>query len=166
MTPEASSPSPPWDDHDTVLRLYGLTVEMADRISARRSTANSFFLGLQTALSAALGAAAFRASPAPPADRFVLDVAVIAGVVLALAWWLLLRSYRHLSSAKFSVINSIEERYFTIRPFAEEWRFLKRDGVPRPRLRERYTELGFVERLVPLTFLVLYVGLGIHLVFG
>ncbi|GHI47573.1 RipA family octameric membrane protein [Streptomyces albidoflavus] len=33
-----------------VLELYKLAVEMADRVSARRGTANAFFLSVQTAL--------------------------------------------------------------------------------------------------------------------
>ena len=43
---------------DHVLEQYKLYVEMADRISARRSTANTFFLTLNTLLVGALSACA------------------------------------------------------------------------------------------------------------
>ena len=94
----------------TVLVVYSLAVEMADRVSARRASANSFFLTLQTGLVAGLALFATRVSDngdqAAP-DRFVLVVAAFAGVLLAGAWWLLLRSYRKLNAAKFTVINTL-----------------------------------------------------------
>jgi hypothetical protein len=40
------------DDTGTILELYKTAVEMADRTSARRAGANSFFLTLNTALAA------------------------------------------------------------------------------------------------------------------
>jgi hypothetical protein len=42
---------------DTVLELYKISVEMADRVSARRGTANAFFLSVQTAVISVLGLA-------------------------------------------------------------------------------------------------------------
>lgn len=165
----SAAPESKADSLETVLRLYGLAVEMADRLSARRAGANSFFLALQTGLAALLGAYAARGNEPPFApDRFVLTLAVLAGLVLALAWFLLLRSYRKLNSAKFAVINAIEQGHFQTRPFTEEWAVLKRtDDVfkgwrQRFKLRDRYTELGVVERFVPLAFVAFYILLGVH----
>jgi hypothetical protein len=154
------------ENTDTALRLYALAVEMADRVSARRATANSFFLTLQTGLAAALGLFAVRtdaqrADTRP--DSFVLILAVVAGMILATAWWLLLRSYRRLNAAKFQVISRIEETYFSVRPFVDEWNLLKRDDPIKRKRRDRYTELGLVEQAVPLAFAILYVVLAIHL---
>jgi hypothetical protein len=56
---------------------------MADRISARRTQANAFFLTLQSALLALLGNKNFDDPPI-----------AAAGIILGIAWWLLLRSYR------------------------------------------------------------------------
>ena len=47
---KAATPSP-----EHALEQYKLYVEMADRISARRQTANSFFLSVNTAIVALLG---------------------------------------------------------------------------------------------------------------
>lgn len=146
-----------------VLELYKLTVEMADRVSGRRAAANSFFLALQTGLAAGLGIFSTRVGQAGEAegpDRFVLGLAAVAGVLLAGAWWLLLRSYRDLNRAKFAVINDIEERFFTVRPFLQEWESLRRD--PLKRFRGRYTELGFVERAIPIAFAALYIVLACY----
>ena len=78
------------------LELYKLGVEMADRISARRALANTFFLTVNTGLAALLGGKTLR--------WYVAG----AGIVFTLAWWWLLQSYRKLNSAKFKVINAIE----------------------------------------------------------
>ncbi len=157
----------PGEASDTVLRLYALAVEMADRVSARRATANSFFLALQTGLAAALGAFALRVAPAGrqrEPDTFVLVLAATAGLILAGAWFLLLRSYSKLNAAKFSVINKIEEEHFDVRPYVDEWSLLKKDDPLKRRWRDRYTELGFIEQAVPGAFAALYVALALYLV--
>lgn len=43
------------DETGTLLELYKTAVEMADRVSARRAGANSFFVTLNTALARSLG---------------------------------------------------------------------------------------------------------------
>lgn len=146
-----------------VLDLYKLAVEQVDRISARRATANSYFLTINSGLTALVGllAAAADASSKnlPKSD----DVAFVAtagiGVVLSGTWWLLLRSYRDLNSAKFKVITEIETAHLPVKIFEREWEILKADdGIPW--WKGRYAELGFVERAVPVIFLVVYLLLG------
>lgn len=73
-----------------------------------------------------------------------------AGILVAFVWWMQLRSYRDLNSAKFKVINDIEDRHFEIKVFSQEWLELKKDPVPK--WRKRYAELGTVERFVPWLF--------------
>lgn len=123
--------------------LYKLAVEMADRISARRTTANGFFLTVESGLVALLGNKAFDS-----------EAVSVAGILLALTWWLLLRSYRDLNRAKFVVITEMEAR-LPVRVFAQEWEALKVDPVPV--WRRRYAELGWVERVVPLVFVAVFV---------
>jgi hypothetical protein len=133
-----------------LLDLYKLAVEMADRVSGRRATANAFFLTVQTAFVAVLGVAA----PDLASGPWWASLAVaLAGLVLSACWWLQLRSYRHLNRAKFSVINGIEER-LPVKIFTEEWAVLGRDPVAG--WRGRYAELGTVERIVPFVFAALY----------
>lgn len=160
------------EELETVLRLYSLAVEMADRLAARRAGANSFFLAVQSVLATLLAALAIRPTPAiePTTDRFLLTLAVLGGLVLTSAWWLLLTSYRRLSAAKFAVINDIEAKYFKVRPYTDEWTQLKKSAPaaknPFARiasLRDRYAELGVVEQLVPAAFAILYVLLALRL---
>jgi hypothetical protein len=95
-----------------------------------------------------------------------LAMASAAGIVLAGAWWLQLRSYRNLNSAKWAVIGDLEKS-LPRQPFGDEWVRLKADPVERVILRSdrlgtmlkplaRYAELSVVEQVVPLLFAVLF----------
>jgi len=145
---------------------YKLAVEMADRVSARRASANTFFFSLQAGIAVALGAFAVNtgAPDDPQPDRFVLILAAIGGAVIAGSWWMLLRSYRDLNSAKFAVINRIEREHLDIALFSDEWDELKKDPVKA--WRPRYSEQGAVERVVPVLFLFLYVSLALYVGFS
>jgi hypothetical protein len=149
------------------LELYRLTVEMADRVSARRGTANSFFFTLHAALVAIIGfvrpmksstvddaSTTAAASPAvEQVDTFGLIYVAFAGLVLATAWWVLLKSYRDLNRAKFSVIGDME-KMLPAEPFNDEWEVLKADPVKK--WRRRYAEFSTVERVVPVVFGAIY----------
>ncbi|WP_419915827.1 RipA family octameric membrane protein [Candidatus Poriferisodalis sp.] len=151
-------------DGEQVLELYRLSVEMADRVSARRASANSYFFTVQAGLAIALGAFAVRPPEGEDADpdRFVLALAALAGVVIAGAWWLLLRSYRDLNAAKFEVIGRIESQHLPIQTFNDEWDHLK--GLRPERWKLGYSEQGRIERAVPLAFLALYATLVVYVI--
>lgn len=126
------------------LDQYKQMVEMADRVSARRATANSLFVTVQSALVTAFGFSKDNQWPL-----------AVVGVVVAVAWWLSLRSYRMLNGAKFIVINKMEER-LAASPYKDEWAILKREEGP---LHKRYAALSFVEQTVPVAFAALNVAL-------
>lgn len=140
-----------------IIEIYRMAVEMADRVSPRRAAANAFFLTVNTALVAVVGLH----DPGSPSS--LLPVAVcIAGVSVALCWWLLLGNYRKLNEAKFLVINRIESEYLPVAPFKEEWEILGGQGIAVGRLsriRHALKQLGHVERFVPLVFGLLYLML-------
>ncbi len=125
------------------LDLYKLAVEMADRVSARRATANAFFLTVNTALLAFVSSGL----------DDVLWLVSLAGIALSGTWWMLLKSYRDLNAAKFDVITEMENK-LQAKVFADEWERLKEN---RPQgWWGRYAEFGMVERFVPLIFAALY----------
>ena len=135
--------------------LYMLMVEMADRISARRGTANGFFLTVNTGLVTLVGGTDLRWYVA------------FAGIVFSGTWWMLLRSYRRLNAAKFSVIIEMEER-LPKQVFGDEYRHYQAQGAPPVVLASigaraaawttRYRELGEVERVVPIIFASIYIA--------
>lgn len=139
----AAGPTTP----DDILDLYKLAVEMADRVSARRGTANTFFLTLQTALTTVLSALNDASWVAPA-----------AGIVLSFAWWRLLVSYRDLNRAKFAAIDMLE-RQLPATPFADEWAALRPADDAAAAGWRRYAELGTIERVVPAVFAALYIAI-------
>lgn len=168
------------DDTSTVLDLYKMAVEMADRVSARRAGSNTFFLTLNTALATVVGIVSAARKPSPHGsvssfDGFGLVVTAIAGIVLALVWWALLRYYRRLNAAKFDVINTLEKR-LPAQPYTDEWAILhpdepltqsetaKQSSWKRLRRRANHREATVVEQVVPFVFVALYFILGIRAV--
>ncbi len=99
----------------------------------------------------------------------------VAGVVLALAWWALLRYYRRLNSAKFDVINQLEER-LPATPFRDEWKILhpnepvseKAEAKLSPwsilRLRTKHREATVIEQVVPFAFVAIYLTLALRVI--
>lgn len=142
---------------DEAARLYTTAVEMADRVSARRGQANQFYLSIETLL---LGVPAFfGVTAAENGDPLRQTALAAVGVIVSVTWWLQLRSYRQLNAAKFDVILAIERDHFQTRPFSDEWGSLKNDRVPG--WRDRYAELGTVERIVPIVFAAANVVLAV-----
>src|SRR5947208_1921235 len=101
-----------------LLEQYKLYVQMADKISERRQSANTFFLTINTALVAMLGIVW------PPTEQIIRPVwyliVSMAGLALCFSWYRLLRSYRDLNSSKFRVVHAIEQ-LLPIRPYDAEW---------------------------------------------
>ncbi|MFJ6382362.1 hypothetical protein ACIQI7_20455 [Kitasatospora sp. NPDC092039] len=142
--------TPPEPNRQTeLLELYKLAVEMADRVSARRGSANTFFLSVQTALVTLIGFGIPKLSESP---WWVATAVALAGITLSGAWWMQLRSYRDLNGAKFRVINSLEDK-LSARIYTDEWDVL-RNAAASGRRHRQYTELGTTERLVPMIFAV------------
>ncbi len=130
------------------LEMYKLCVEMADRISARRLTANSFFLTINTALVALTGYLSL-------ANKQGLEIAqywviAIAGIALCYMWYRQIRSYSGLNSAKFSVIHEMEKD-LPYRMFDAEW-----EAVGRGKNSKKYLPFTQIEMCIPWVFLLLH----------
>ncbi|MEU6782210.1 hypothetical protein ABZ912_23655 [Nonomuraea angiospora] len=150
-SPRAERSTPPalGNDLAPVIELYKIAVEMADRVSARRTLANAFFLSVQSTLLSVAALSMFGSARSWP----VSVVFALVGMVLSGTWWVQLRSYRDLNRAKFAVINEIELQ-LPVQPFGSEWQALlaSRSG---PWLG-RYADLGSTERIVPGVFVMLH----------
>lgn len=144
---------PPMPD-PRVMEIYKLTVEMADRTSARRAVANAFFLTVNTTLVAVVGL-----SNESSGSTLLHTSVCLAGVAVATCWWFLLRNYRKLNEAKFAVINRIESEHLPVKPFLDEWSMLSEGNAPGGRMtkiKAGLRQLGNVERIVPFVFGLLY----------
>jgi hypothetical protein len=133
-----------------ILAQYKIYVEMADRISARRATANTFFLTLNTTVFTVFGV--FGAAK-PQLASWVLVFPLLALVGECAAWYYLVRSYRQLNTAKYEVIGLMEERLPASPYWRAEWKAL---GEGRD--RSRYWPLTHLEQWIPVLFAVIYVA--------
>jgi hypothetical protein len=100
-----------------LLEQYKQYLNMADKISDRRSTANTFFLTINTALLSAFGIANLTSQKTYP---LLFIVGSIGAIILSYSWYRLVRAYRDLNTAKFKVVHEIENN-LPIRPFEAEW---------------------------------------------
>lgn len=129
------------------IELYKFYVEMADRISARRATANSFLLAVNTFLLSFLGMVG---NMQGLAQSLWLYCVPAAGILICLTWVILIESYRTLNSAKFKVIHEMESQ-MAYAPFTKEWEYAKGgDGVV-------HKPISKVEPYIPYAFMALYI---------
>ena len=141
-----------------VLEIYRIYLEMADRISARRENANSFFLTLNTAVVGFVGYLV-GTDKVSPADPWLLFIAV-SGAVLSYLWYRIIRSYKGLNSAKFRVVHEIE-LLLPLRPYKAEW-----ESVGRGKNPKLYLPFTDVEIFVPWVFLVMHILVALRVVLG
>ena len=132
---------------------YKLYVELTDRISQRRSSANSFFI---TANAALLTIASWFKEYF---GDFVYLISAI-GIVLSLFWFFCIRSYGQLNSERFKIIHSVE-RELPLNLYSYEWQSLLRG-----KSKKKYWPLARVERLVAVVFIALYVLLCLIVMLG
>ena len=126
---------------DAALEQYKLAVEMADRLSGRRQSANSFFLSVVSALTVANGTGIV-------SDWYWTCIVSTVTVLVCFMWWRLLASYRAINSAKFKVIHQIE----TALPYAM---FADEEAIYQPTKRTKrtgYKPLSRIEQAVPALF--------------
>jgi hypothetical protein len=131
-----------------LLEQYKQYLNMADKISDRRSAANTFFLTINTALLSAFGIANLTSQKTSP---LLFIVGSIAAIVLSYSWYRLVRAYRDLNTAKFKVVHEIENN-LPIRPFEAEW-----EAVGRGKDKRLYYPFTHIENKVPFVFILLYV---------
>jgi hypothetical protein len=134
---------------DHVLEIYKLYVEMADKISERRQTANSFFLTLNSAIVALVGYVNLSQEAGSGSSSFFWLVA-ISGMVLSFLWYRLIRSYKDINSGKFKVVHVIEKQ-LPLRPYDAEWTALGKGADPK-----LYLPFTHVEVYVPWVFFVIH----------
>lgn len=85
---------------------------MANSISQHRDNMNNIFITLKLVIIAAVSVIWDLKS------LFIL----IAGITICILWMLNIRNYKLLDTAKFNIINSIEEK-LPLAPFKDEWQF-------------------------------------------
>lgn len=131
---------------DGLFEQWKVCVESADRVSQRRDSSNGLFttlcIGTLTA-SIAIGG---------QESIFLL----VMGIVISVAWFLHILSFKKLNEAKFTVICSMEKRMET-RPFTDEWNELSES--------KKYSNQTTIERILPVLFGIVFVVMIIMAIF-
>jgi hypothetical protein len=143
-------------DRAIILEQYKIYVETADRVGARRNFTNSFFLALNTAIFAAIGALW---KDRPAVTSWLLVFPLLALVVQCCAWFYLVRSYRQLNSAKYVVIGVFEQRLPASPYWNAEWKALG-EGKD----KAKYWPLTHLEQWIPAIFAATYIAAFIAVV--
>lgn len=131
-----------------ILEQYKLYVEMTDRVGARRTAVNTFFLTANTAVFAGVNVAWTQGVHLP---RWTVLLPLMMLIVQCAAWFWILRSHRQLASAKFRIIGAMEERLPASPYWRAEWK-----GLGSGRDPSRYWPMAYLEQWVPTAFAVAY----------
>lgn len=142
------------DYQSHALEQYSLYVKMADNVSKRRQSANTYLLSANTVIAAILGLVA--GIPGRNSSLVFLVVAGIAGMLLSYTWYRLIASYRQLNSGKFKVIHEMES-LLPLRPYYAEWVALGQGNDPK-----LYRPFTSVETWIPALFFALYLLLVVY----
>jgi hypothetical protein len=140
-----------------LLEQYRLYVEMAYQVSERRDKTNAFFLSIHTALLTTM------ALVLSNREWMLLAIAPsFPALVLCYFWRRSIESYRLLNSAKFRVIHELEKGLAGA-PYAYEWeRELQGQGEE----SKKYRPMTDLEQHIPVVFALLYVAIGLLVVFS
>jgi hypothetical protein len=139
-----------------LLEQYKMCVEMADRISTRRSQANSFYISLLSAPPALLTLVVDKQPFSESRNVLFLFIAIF-GLTSCFVWYANIQSYKQLNSAKFNVINEMEN-FLPFPCFVREWEVLTAEKLK----RKEYKQLTSVEKFIPLIFAFPYFGLLVY----
>ena len=137
---------------DHLLEQYKLYVEMADRISQRRDQSNRFYASLLAGMIAIM-VVLTRLDVADDVWAVVFLVGGLFGAFLSVVWIVNIRSYHTLNTAKYRIINELEES-LPVQGFAKEW-----DLLTSPADSPKYFQLTRVEQFVPVIMCLLFLGL-------
>ncbi len=149
----ALMPGGPPSDAASALQFYEqykLIVASSEALVARRQQVNTFFLTITGAVLTA--AALFLRGGGAHVRLQAAGIAVlgITGLVLAIAWRSLIRSFGQLNTGKFAVINRMEQ-HLAAGIYEAEWRALREGKDPKV-----YRSFTSREVWVPNTLIAVY----------
>ena len=139
------------EEKQELLEIYKLHAELADSVGKQRSTANRFYMLVLSGL-AVLFSAFLRRENGLPLGWLMVSFGIF-GMLLASAWYIVIRSYRQLNSGKFKALHELEEK-LAYPFFQREW-----DLLAEGKDQKTYWRLTVVETLVPVIFFICFAAL-------
>jgi len=141
-----------------LIKQYEILIEMADRVSARRATANTFFLSINAFLATILGLIIDTSFGGMSPFALIIIMSSV-GILICGGWRTTILSYKSLNSAKFQIINRIEKKLPVI-GYSIEWSYLNAGGK-----YGKYVRLSVIEGRIPVIFSIIYVILFLYSLF-
>lgn len=117
-------------------KQYENFIESANQISMNRMSANKFFMTINSFLLTTFGIFIDKLA-------WATWIIPVLGIIISIIWFTQIKSYSTLNSAKFEVINEIEED-LPLHLYKKEWDIIKNNT--------KYKTLSKVEQKIPLAF--------------
>lgn len=127
-------------------QLYKFYVEQAEKVSSKRTDTNKYLLTVNTFLIGLFSISTNFEAFAKPLWNYLVPA---SGVLICLTWYIMIKSYSNLNSAKFKVIHEMEDS-MEYKPFTREWEFAEKGKG------KAYKPISKIEPNIPLIFLALY----------
>ena len=149
----------PSSKNSELLEIYKIHAEHAERVAQRREGANRLYVGILTGFLVAV-VALTRFGLEDIVSNVLTLVGGLIGIVLCLSWYLVIRSYRQLNTAKFAILHELEGKL----PFA----FFKREWeqLEEGKKLNKYLNITKAEMTLPALFGILFSALAIWGIVG
>ena len=135
------------EQDEIVVEQWAKAVEMADTAIDKRINSSNVYMSIEVAIIAVISFVT---------SWWNYAIAGV-GVIVAIVWFLSVRSYKALSKVKYDIINEIEE-LLPVKPFGHEWELLKAN--------KSYRQVTGFERCLPIVFGALYIAIILSLIFS
>jgi len=133
--------------HELLMQQYKIYVEMADRVSARRSLAHTFFMTFHAVVLGVLGLSLMHLESINRVGFLLFPL--LGLLVMCYGWWALVQYFRRLTRAKSMVIDELEKRLPSRPSIQAEHKAM---GKINP-----YAPLKRMEVILPIIFALLYI---------
>lgn len=133
------------DNDDIIVEQWAKAVEMADATIDKRHNSNNVYMSIEVAIIAVFSFI----------NSWWNYALAVVGIMVAIAWFMSVRSYKALSKAKYDIINQIED-LLPVKPFKYEWELIKSNMS--------YHHVTSFESYLPIVFGFLYVAIIIGLI--
>ncbi len=136
-----------------VLEQYKLYFGSIEKNSDRRQISGQIFFTVNTALFALVG---FSFELGNPVTKLAARVSIaVAGIVICVVFYHMIKAHKQLASGKFKVLKEIEA-LLPLKPFSTEWAILG-EGKD----RKKYFSFSKVEVNLPIIFAIGYILFGV-----
>ncbi len=146
----AGLPAPDDRTAQSLLDQYRLLVESSERVVARRQTANTFFLSINSALLIFAGILLREGDLLSLVGGVATVGLSLMGLFICFVWWRMVTSFRQLNTAKFQIIHLLEG-HLPAAVFAAEWSALGEGRDP-----SLYRPFTGLETRIPVGLMALY----------